>query len=248
MPDAKSLLPGRAFRSEHAQLRPEPHSIASHGPAPMDPLQTTRMRNGVLYAAEWPCCHDPLRLSLGSEDPFYIITTHAFGARGCATPPPLFGCVAVGAPAARAECVRLPRARGGVRPTPSQNPCLLFPASTPPPRARSQAPARAWLPRKHTGVSFPSHHAAPGPSLLTLTLTLYPSELPSPNPSRPPLACVLPPPAHPRLHPSYHPPRQRCVLQVHAGTGPTYLWFAHRVRVRPRIFRTRMHRSPAPPR
>ena len=73
MPDAKSLLPGRAFRSEHAQLRPEPHSIASHGPAPMDPLQTTRMRNGVLYAAEWPCCHDPLRLSLGSEDPF----THA---------------------------------------------------------------------------------------------------------------------------------------------------------------------------
>jgi hypothetical protein len=39
MPDVKSLLPGRAFRSEHAQLRPEPHSIASHGPAPMDPLQ-----------------------------------------------------------------------------------------------------------------------------------------------------------------------------------------------------------------
>ena len=68
MPDAKSLLPGRAFRSEHAQLRPEPHSIASHGPAPMDPLQTTRMRNGVLYAAEWPCCHDPLRFSLGSDD------------------------------------------------------------------------------------------------------------------------------------------------------------------------------------
>ena len=63
MPDVKSLLPGRAFRSEHAQLRPEPHSIASHGPDPMDPLQTTRMRNGVLYAAEWPCCHDPLRLS-----------------------------------------------------------------------------------------------------------------------------------------------------------------------------------------
>ena len=68
MPDAKSLLPGRAFRSEHAQLRPEPHSIASHGPAPMDPLQTTRMRNGVLYAAEWPCCHDPLRFSLGYDD------------------------------------------------------------------------------------------------------------------------------------------------------------------------------------
>jgi hypothetical protein len=30
-----------------AQLRPEPHSIASHGPDPMDPLQTTRMRNGL---------------------------------------------------------------------------------------------------------------------------------------------------------------------------------------------------------
>ena len=74
MPDAKSLLPGRAFRSEHAQLRPEPHSIASHGPDPMDPLQTTRMRNGVLYEAEWPCCHDPLRLSLGSEDPYQTHT------------------------------------------------------------------------------------------------------------------------------------------------------------------------------
>jgi hypothetical protein len=36
--DVKSLLPGRAFRSEHAQLRPEPHSIASHGP---DPMATT---------------------------------------------------------------------------------------------------------------------------------------------------------------------------------------------------------------
>ena len=83
MPDAKSLLPGRAFRSEHAQLRPEPHSIASHGPAPMDPLQTTRMRNGVLYAAEWPCCHDPLRLSLGSEDPF---SNHTRSARAVLQP------------------------------------------------------------------------------------------------------------------------------------------------------------------
>ena len=89
MPDAKSLLPGRAFRSEHAQLRPEPHSIASHGPAPMDPLQTTRMRNGVLYAAEWPCCHDPLRLSLGSEDPFYTRRTRALdGGVRARTPAP----------------------------------------------------------------------------------------------------------------------------------------------------------------
>ena len=89
MPDAKSLLPCRAFRSEHAQLRPEPHSIASHGPDTMDPLQTTRMRNGVLYAAEWPCCHDPLRLSLGSEDPFYTRRTRALdGGVRARTPAP----------------------------------------------------------------------------------------------------------------------------------------------------------------
>ena len=100
MPDAKSLLPGRAFRSEHAQLRPEPHSIASHGPAPMDPLQTTRMRNGVLYAAEWPCCHDPLRLSLGSEDPF---STHAHAWRRTARFPPSRGGRCDGCGAARAS-------------------------------------------------------------------------------------------------------------------------------------------------
>jgi hypothetical protein len=213
MPDAKSLLPGRAFRSEHAQLRPEPHSIASHGPAPMDPLQTTRMRNGVLYAAEWPCCHDPLRLSLGSEDPFYTITTHAFGARGCATPPPLFGCVAVGAPAARAECVRLPRARGGVRPTPSQNPCLLFPSINPA-AARALPSARArGAASQARGCVLPFTSRRPWPLAQP-----YPSELPSPT-----LAAHLYHasfrPAHPRLHP----PRQRCVLHVHAGTGPTYL-------------------------
>ena len=101
MPDAKSLLPGRAFRSEHAQLRPEPHSIASHGPDPMDPLQTTRMRNGVLYAAEWPCCHDPLRLSLGSEDPF---NTRTRVAPHRALPPGVRWL---------RRCARLPRVRGG---------------------------------------------------------------------------------------------------------------------------------------
>ena len=106
MPDAKSLLPGRAFRSEHAQLRPEPHSIASHGPAPMDPLQTTRMRNGVLYAAEWPCCHDPLRLSLGSEDPFQH--THTRGAAPRASPLSREGGVRW-----LWRCARLPRVRGG---------------------------------------------------------------------------------------------------------------------------------------
>ena len=48
----------------------------------------------------------------------------------------------VGAPAARAECVRLPRARGGVRPT--QNP--LLPPSNPSPRARAPPRARGSLP------------------------------------------------------------------------------------------------------
>jgi hypothetical protein len=165
MPDAKSLLPGRAFRSEHAQLRPEPHSIASHGPAPMDPLQTTRMRNGVLYAAEWPCCHDPLRLSLGSEDPFYHHNPRVRRARLRHTSTPLFGCVAAGAPAARAECVRLPRARGGVRPTPSQTPCLASSslASTRPPRARSQAPARAGAASQAHGCVLPFTSRRPWP-------------------------------------------------------------------------------------
>ena len=107
MPDAKSLLPGRAFRSEHAQLRPEPHSIASHGPDPMDPLQTTRMRNGVLYAAEWPCCHDPLRLSLGSEDPYPRAPRVTKQTRGAPVPS---GAGAPGAPRrrARAGAPRLP--------------------------------------------------------------------------------------------------------------------------------------------
>ena len=47
----------------------------------------------------------------------FTFTTHAFGARGCAHH--TLTRVAVGAPAARSECVRLPRARGGVRPTPT---------------------------------------------------------------------------------------------------------------------------------
>jgi hypothetical protein len=232
MPDAKSLLPGRAFRSEHAQLRPEPHSIASHGPAPMDPLQTTRMRNGVLYAAEWPCCHDPLRLSLGSEDPFYTITTHAFGARGCATPPPLFGCVAVGAPAARAECVRLPRARGGVRPTPSQNPCLLFPCINPA-AARALPSARARRGCLASTRVCPSLHITP-PLAPRSTLPLRTA---LPNPSRPPLPCVLPPcppqtppstpamcPSRPRRHWPHlslvRAPRPPAHLPAHACTAP----------------------------
>ena len=110
MPDAKSLLPGRAFRSEHAQLRPEPHSIASHGPDPMDPLQTTRMRNGVLYEAEWPCCHDPLRLSLGSEDP-YQTHTPSHKAVGRATLP------LAGVGRSRGPPVPRRRARAGAPPS-----------------------------------------------------------------------------------------------------------------------------------
>ena len=128
MPDAKSLLPGRAFRSEHAQLRPEPHSIASHGPAPMDPLQTTRMRNGVLYAAEWPCCHDPLRLSLGSEDPFYNLRVRRARLR---TPPP--GCARP--PRAPSACASPARGEACAQRTspPSQQP---LPPHAAPPRAR----------------------------------------------------------------------------------------------------------------
>ena len=29
-----------------------------------------------MYAAEWPCCHDPLRFSLGSDDLLPRVTTH----------------------------------------------------------------------------------------------------------------------------------------------------------------------------
>ena len=202
MPDAKSLLPGRAFRSEHAQLRPEPHSIASHGPDPMDPLQTTRMRNGVLYAAEWPCCHDPLRLSLGSEDPFYY-TTHAFGARGCAHPHPHPGG-AVGAPAARAECVRLPRARGGVRPTPFRVPFSLLPLV--PPRTRSHASARGVASSpKQTSVSFSPRRTVPTPP-----------RRPSANPRTLCVCPLLPPPALTRPRP--HTPRWQGVLHARVGS------------------------------
>ena len=155
MPDAKSLLPGRAFRSEHAQLRPEPHSIASHGPAPMDPLQTTRMRNGVLYAAEWPCCHDPLRLSLGSEDPFYIHNPRVRRAR-LRPPPP-------GGRARRARRVRAPSpARGEAcaqRPFESPFP----PPPSPAAHALARVRARGCLVAKRTSVLLSTPHR-PNPS------------------------------------------------------------------------------------
>ena len=154
MPDAKSLLPGRAFRSEHAQLRPEPHSIASHGPAPMDPLQTTRMRNGVLYAAEWPCCHDPLRLSLGSEDPFYIHNPRVRRAR-LRTPPP--------------GCARPPRAPSACASPARGEACAqrTSPLPATPPAARASSRARGCLAALSARVC-PSLHAAPPPTLSPL--------------------------------------------------------------------------------
>ena len=151
MPDAKSLLPGRAFRSEHAQLRPEPHSIASHGPAPMDPLQTTRMRNGVLYAAEWPCCHDPLRLSLGSEDPFSQPTRSA---RAVAHP------LQTRVRARRARRVRAPPPRAGRR-APNATTLSLFAPREPSRRCRSTlSPTQPRL-RASAVLSLFSLHAQP---------------------------------------------------------------------------------------
>ena len=144
MPDAKSLLPGRAFRSEHAQLRPEPHSIASHGPAPMDPLQTTRMRNGVLYAAEWPCCHDPLRLSLGSEDPFYIHNPRVRRAR-LRTPPPGWARP----PRAPSACASPARGEACAQRT------SPLPATPPAARASAARARGVASPPKRTSVSFP---------------------------------------------------------------------------------------------
>ena len=151
MPDAKSLLPGRAFRSEHAQLRPEPHSIASHGPAPMDPLQTTRMRNGVLYAAEWPCCHDPLRLSLGSEDPFSQPTRSA---RAVAHP------LKTRVRARRARRVRAPPPRAGRR-APNATTLSLFAPREPSRRCRSTLSPTQPRHRASAVLSLFSLHAQP---------------------------------------------------------------------------------------
>ena len=61
-PDRRARLPGGGEPRARVVHTLEPRAITSPFPPPMDPLQTTRTRNGVLYAAEWPCCHDPLRL------------------------------------------------------------------------------------------------------------------------------------------------------------------------------------------
>ena len=159
MPDAKSLLPGRAFRSEHAQLRPEPHSIASHGPAPMDPLQTTRMRNGVLYAAEWPCCHDPLRLSLGSEDPFSQPTRSA-------------RAVAHRIRASRPEAVRARRARRVRAPPPRAGRRAPHAPKSPPSRNRARASplCACKAPFPLGAPRAPSPHARPPECVLRVRM------------------------------------------------------------------------------
>ena len=225
MPDAKSLLPGRAFRSEHAQLRPEPHSIASHGPAPMDPLQTTRMRNGVLYAAEWPCCHDPLRLSLGSEDPFYIHNPRVRRAR-LRTPPPGWARP----PRAPSACASPARGEAcAQRKSPSQQPL---------PGARALRRARAGLPRRPSARVCPSLHAAPPPTLFPLPNLLDVSFA---------FAPVLPL-ATPNAGKAFFTPASTLPSLY---SLPTCQQPAHRVRApapRPRTppAHTHAHRSPAP--
>ena len=216
MPDAKSLLPGRAFRSEHAQLRPEPHSIASHGPAPMDPLQTTRMRNGVLYAAEWPCCHDPLRLSLGSEDPFYIHNPCVRRAR-LRTPPPGWARP----PRAPSACAS--PARGEAC---AQRKSPLLPPSNPSRRARAPPRTRGGcLAAKRASVSF-RQRRSPAAHPTSQTSQMCPL-LPSPPPDPQHWQGVL----HARVHPSLR------------SSLPTWQQPAHRVRAPPA--HTHAHRSPA---
>lgn len=189
MPDAKSLLPGRAFRSEHAQLRPEPHSIASHGPAPMDPLQTTRMRNGVLYAAEWPCCHDPLRLSLGSEDPFYIHNPRVRRAR-LRTPPPGWARP----PRAPSACASPARGEACAQRT------SPLPATPPAARALRRARARGCLAAQAHECVLPSTPHPRRPHLLSQPLRCVlclRASLPLATPQR--WQGVL----HARVHPSF---------------------------------------------
>ena len=115
------------------------------------------------------------------------------------------------APAARAECVRLPRARGGVRPTPPHSPSPLSPLSfLVPPRAMSprrrckQAPsahasrvggraASPLLPTARVCASCPTHpdHRNAGgraaPPRLSLSSPYSPLLASPPQP----LACVL---------------------------------------------------------
>ena len=65
MPDGRRST---ARGKPRAAVSHEPWATAISWPRAMNPLQTTWIGNGVLYAAEWPCCHDPLRLGLCFED------------------------------------------------------------------------------------------------------------------------------------------------------------------------------------
>ena len=130
----------------------------------------------------------------------------------------------VGAPAARAECVRLPRARGGVRPT--QIPPYSLPAT--PPTARALLRARAGvcqackcvLPRAHLVGRFLS------PYLLNVCLLL------SARSQTRRWQVVL----HARVHPS---------LFLPVNSPRTASAHPHRVRAPPPP--TRMHTAPQLP-
>ena len=118
----------------------------------------------------------------------------------------------VGAPAARAECVRLPRARGGVRPT------HIPPPSNPSRRTRAPPRARAGLPRRPSARVCPSLHAAPPtrslPNLLDVSFAFAP-------------VCLSPLPTLARRSSRPRPPFLRYFI-------PTCQQPAHRVRATPR--------------
>ena len=127
----------------------------------------------------------------------------------------------VGAPAARAECVRLPRARGGVRPT-----HIPLPATPPAARALRRARARGCLAAQAHECVLPS----------------------TPHPRRPyllsqPLRCVLclrasPPLATPNAGKAFFTPASTL-----PSLFPTYLSTARAPRPR-NPPPTRMHTAP----
>ena len=150
----------------------------------------------------------------------FTFTTHAFGARGCAHH--TLTRVAVGAPAARSECVRLPRARGGVRPTPSRIPLATPPAAAralPCARARSVSPSR-------TARVCPCLHAAPAPTRMSFRSTLA---APPTHPMRPTLAMC---PSCPRRRP--YPFSLSVIYSPHTASARTPLPIHSSPALRPR--------------
>jgi hypothetical protein len=186
------------------------------------------------------------------------------------TSTPLFGCVAVGAPAARAECVRLPRARGGVRPTPSQNYSLPPLPSIHPAAARALPSARARVVASPSTRVCPSLHITPP---LAPRSALYPSELPSPTlaahlqhasfrPQTPPSTSAMCCPSRPRRHwphlalvraprPPAHLPHTHAPLPSSPALRPRHLLrvvvSVSRARRRRRALRGRPRRRRPPP-